>query len=253
MTQLFTAFDYAKLNSYIFQPDYPGFKPEVVEAPNGDGKKDDLKRYAHIADKYLFVQNEFTSRYMKTMGNHPHQTRDTELSAYLDKAHNLAIEVAVAIGVPRPFWPVRKNGALRVLEYDSKATTAPHTDFDLFTLSLYRNLPQYFKYCGPADPSTSRASWLYNRTAAERIEHEKSLSLAQSLNSQVHFGEILEEIDNKAFCANDHTVVASNGPWQYSIVYFCLPDCDQKLPSGIHVGQWLDDRLERSRYLREKA
>src|SRR5690606_726185 len=99
MTQLFTASDYAKLHSIVFQPDYPGYKPDVVESPNGDGKKDDLKRYAHVAEKYL-RDYSLTRRI---------------LEYYLDEAHGLALEVAITIGVPRPFWPVKEYSALRVL------------------------------------------------------------------------------------------------------------------------------------------
>jgi hypothetical protein len=238
--QLFTAADYARIHSIVFSPDYPGYKPEVVESPNGDGVKDTEKRYAHVAAKYL-------DQYL-------HQPRDTErmkteqtdnyhlLSDYLSKAHNLALEVAIKIGVPKPFWPVKKYGALRVLEYNEKATTAPHKDFDLFTLMLYRNLPEYFKYVDLVNGKTTYGDFAVLKSS------QKLLKSAQELNAQVHFGEILEEIDPKAYKATPHEVVASEGPWQYSCVYFCIPDHEAKLPSGVIVGQWLQERMSRSRY-----
>lgn len=236
--QLFTASDYAKLHSLVFQPDYSGYKPNVVEAPNGDGNKDVLKRYAHIAEKYLTPISECFDHNALTPC---HLERDVQLNRYLDKAHALSLEVAIFIGVPQPFWPVRKYSALRVLEYDANATTAPHTDFDLFTLMLYRNLPEYFNYLSrPLSPDIDQSM--------KQVHAEHSLHLGQQLNSQIHFGEILEEIDSSTFLATKHQVIASGGPWQYSCVYFAIPNWSAVLPSGLTVGAWLDERIKRSRH-----
>ena len=242
MTQLFTASDYATLHSLVFQPDYPGYKPNVVESPNGDGVKDVEKRYAHVSEKYLckeatgFIDPEFF--------NVPkNYDRDVELMHYLTKAHDLAVQVAVSLGIPQPFWPVRKYSALRVLEYNATATTAPHTDFDLFTLMCYRNLPEYFKYLSPSYPAS----------ADTRVERLKTHNRATALNKQIHFGELMEEIDlteEGVWLADKHEVVASGGPWQYSVVYFAIPNHDAVLSSGITVGKWLEERMSRSRYER---
>lgn len=223
MNQLFTSSEYAHLHSLVFRDGYPGYKPNVVEAPNGDGNKDLEKRYAHVAYKYLASDSGVDK-----------QDRNI-LTDYLEKAHALAIEVAIAIGVPPAFWPVREHGALRVLEYNSTATTAPHKDFDLFTLMCYRNHPEYFKYISGD---------------ASQYKKNKSLHAAQKLNAQVHFGEILEEIDPETFQATPHEVVASKGPYQYSVVYFSIPRHSVKLPSGLTVGEWLKERMSRSRYER---
>jgi hypothetical protein len=229
MTQLFTASDYATIHSLVFRDNYPGYKPNVIESPNGDGKLDTEKRYAHVAEKYL----------NKDIADYP---RDSVLSAYLDKAHTLALEVAISIGVPKPFWPDKRYSTLRVLEYGPTAVTHPHKDFDLFTLSCYRNLPEYFKYTDLVNGKTT-----YDDFATLK-RSSKLLKTAQELNSQIHFGEILEVIDNKTFKANPHEVVASGGAWQYSIVYFAVPNHDAKLGSGLTVKEWLDERLSRSRY-----
>jgi isopenicillin N synthase-like dioxygenase len=157
------------------------------------------------------------------------------LSEFLDVAHDKAVEVAIAIGVPPQFWPSREYGALRVLEYGPTAITNKHTDFDLFTLMCYRNLPEYFKY-------SSLDSSQYKKNAL--------LAVAKQLNSQVHFGELLEEIDPSTYAASPHEVVASGGPNQYSVVYFGIPPHDSVLPSGLTVGKWLEERLSRSRYER---
>ncbi len=241
MTQLFNASDYATIHSLVFRDDYPGYKPNVVESPNGDGKLDSLKRYAHVADKYLSHKKTGSlSDYCKSLSDGRGAYNDDMdlLSKYLDRAHNLSLEVAISIGVPRAFWPVRKYGALRVLEYGADAVTNPHTDFDLFTLMCYRNLPEYFRYCdGP---------WM----DMERLERQqKVISRAMELNSQIHFGEILEEICPEHFVAHPHEVIASGGPSQYSIVYFAVPDEEKAvLPSGLTVGQWMAERKGRSRY-----
>lgn len=239
--QLFTASDYYKLHSLVFQPDYPGYKPDVVEAPNGDGNVDELKRYAHVADKYLFNESPRDIEFIKQHGYHKDHDRDSILHSYLNLAHQLSLEVAISIGIPRPFWPVRKYGALRVLEYDGEATTAPHKDFDLFTLMLYRNDEQYFRYI-EEKPTLDSILSLTNS--------DNTLKKAQELNTQIHFGEILEEIDPNSFRANKHEVVASGGAWQYSIVYFSIPDWNAVLPSGLTVGKWISDRIKRSRYER---
>ncbi len=236
MTQLFNASDYATIHSLVFRDDYPGYKPNVVESPNGDGKLDSLKRYAHVADKYLSEQPDAST----------YNGRDFILSTYLDRAHLLSLEVAISIGVPREFWPVRKYGALRVLEYGTDAVTNPHTDFDLFTLMCYRNLPEYFTYCLPPRDS-KRSVWLSGLSREDTAVHRDSARRAQHLNSQVHFGELLEEIDSRTFKADDHKVIASGGPSQYSIVYFAVPSEEAVLPSGLTVGQWMAERKGRSR------
>ena len=50
---MFTESDYKLLHSLVFQPDYPGYRPTLIEAPNGDDKLDVGKRYAHVSTKYL--------------------------------------------------------------------------------------------------------------------------------------------------------------------------------------------------------
>jgi isopenicillin N synthase-like dioxygenase len=237
MDQLFTAAEYVELHSIVFRNDYPGYTPGVIESPNGDSKLDDKKQYAHVAQKYL-------ERMPRGEG-----IQILTLSKYLDRAHDLAMQVAVAIGVPPEFWPSRQYGALRVLQYGPDAITNTHTDFDLFTLMCYRNIPGYFKYTLP-ELGTLRRKQAEQRSVVQNLMHEASLNRAKVLNEQVHFGEILEEINPSHFKADDHEVIASGGPYQYSIVYFAIPDHDATLPSGVTVGKWIDERIKRSRYVR---
>ena len=50
---MFSKEDYDRLHSLVFRVDYTGFKPTVNEIPNGDGREDKYKRYAHVATKYF--------------------------------------------------------------------------------------------------------------------------------------------------------------------------------------------------------
>lgn len=234
IVQPFNALDYSKIHQLVFNNDdpYPGYRPNVIESPNGDGKLDDAKRYAHVAEKYL-VQDRNASR-------------RRILNEYFDRAHDLAMNVAVGLGVPSKFWPIKKYSALRVLDYDATAITNRHVDFDLFTLMCYRNHPECFKYTN-----------VHNNTPQSVLEKQNRMNFRiTQLNSQIHFGELLElidpepNVDSKLWRADEHQVDASGDVHQYSIVYFAIPDHDAVLPSGETVKQWLDERLSRSRYER---
>jgi hypothetical protein len=119
---LFTVADHTLLCG-LFNPFYAGYKPNTLEAPNGDGKVDATKRYLHVALKY----------------DPPAWAR-----AYLARAHFEACRIAEAVNVPAAFYPKVENGTLRVLEYPVGSGSAEHTDFDLFTVHCYRSSPQDF-------------------------------------------------------------------------------------------------------------
>jgi hypothetical protein len=131
---IFDRIDHAVLST-LFNPSekYAGYKPDVLEAPNGDGKVDATKRYLHVALKY----------------NPPPWA-----IWYLARAHFEACRIAEAIGVPDEFYPKVENGTLRVLEYPEGAGSAEHTDFDLFTVHCYRSTPEDFVIAsGPKRPT----------------------------------------------------------------------------------------------------
>jgi hypothetical protein len=132
---LFSAADYAALAAIVFRPDYPGNATArgVVEAPNGDGYRDEGKRYAHVSSKNLHAWLD--------AGDRPRETAEMclRLLDYLDKAHARAIDIAFRLGVPHAFLPAFASGALRVLEYPADTGSVMHTDKDLFTVNLYRN------------------------------------------------------------------------------------------------------------------
>lgn len=209
--------NYDQLHAIVFSGDYPGYRPEVRELPNGDGRVDADKRYAHIASKYL-------AKYRWGI-------ECAILQSALDEAHDLSIEVARALDVPPAFWPVREYSALRVLEYPAGAISNVHTDFDLFTLMMHRSHPIRF-VAHDMQPG-------YDNT-----QGGEALFQARRINHQLHLGELAEQVGVGR--ATPHEVVACDEV-QRSIVYFAIPDHFAVLPSGLTVGEWLAERMSRSR------
>lgn len=132
MMGILSAENYDRL-TWLFNRDlkYAGYKPDQREAPNGDGKVDETKRYLHIALKY----------------GPPNWAL-----WFLARAHFEACRIAEALGLPTEFYPKVENGTLRVLEYPAGAGSAEHTDFDLFTVHCYRSTPEDFVRIDSVDP-----------------------------------------------------------------------------------------------------
>lgn len=211
---MFTTDDYNKLHDLVFRQDYSGYKPTVTEIPNGDGKADADKRYAHVALKYLQTEQ---------------QKRD--LLPYLERAHALSMRVALTLDdLSFAFWPDIRYGALRILDYPPGAVSNRHEDFDLFTLMLYRDQPDRFR---------SGEQLLFDGT-----EDPSSLATMRKINAQAHLGQIGAEVGLGP--ATPHEVLPSEKR-QTSIVYFAIPDHDLALPSGVLVRDWLNERMARSR------
>ena len=206
---MFTQFDYEDLYSLVFRVGYAGYKPTVKEIPNGDGKVDADKRYAHVAPKYLVDETpEVRAR----------------LTWYLKRAHAVAEKVADLIEMPKEFRPDIRYGALRVLDYPPGAVSNKHEDFDLFTLMMFRDQPNRFK--------------------ADEIEVSPLLAKIHTIDPQAHLGQLGTEVGLGA--ATPHEVLPSETQ-QRSIVYFTIPDHEAKLPSGVIVRDWLNERMARSR------
>ena len=200
--------DYRDLYRTVFDQQYPGYRPEVVESPHGDGKLDTTKRFAHVALKY----------------EHPAWWAQRWLDGFLLEAHRLAVKVARALDVPEAFMPKLDYGCLRVLEYPPWAGSHEHEDFDLFTLMLYRNLPEHFV-----------------------METHSVPEAVQKLNAQCHLGQLATEIGLGP--ATKHSVTPAT-QHQYSIVYFAIPDHAARLPSGVTVGDWIAESTTRHRSYR---
>lgn len=211
---MFTKDDYDKLHSLVFRDDYPGYKPTVVEIPNGDGKADAEKRYAHVAPKY------FASCW-----------QEAALMPYLERAHDLALHAAAAMDISTRYLPDIRYGALRVLDYPPGAVSNEHEDFDLFTLMVYRDQPNCFQAHDQWDPP-------------------KPVEVLRRYNRQAHLGQLGQAIGLGQ--ATRHSVLASDSP-QHSIVYFAIPNHDAILPAqsladpGTEVRAWLNERMARSR------
>lgn len=112
---------YDQLKALTFRPEYPGFRPDVLEAPNRDGRIDHGKLYSHVALRYL--------------RGHDHGPLFDAFVVSLQ----LARQVATAAGVTGIYQPDAETSALRVLWYPAGAGSCGHTDSDLLTLNLYRN------------------------------------------------------------------------------------------------------------------
>jgi hypothetical protein len=147
--------DYQDLYHAVFFTGYPGYRPEIVESPHGDGNLDSYKRYAHVALKY----------------EHPRWYTQRWIDGLLMEAHRTAVKVARALNVPEAFMPKLDYGCLRVLEYPAGAGSHEHEDFDLFTLMLYRNAPEHFVSDWHAMPEA-----------------------VKKLNAQCHLGQLATEI-----------------------------------------------------------
>lgn len=121
----FSEEDYIQL-SHLFDPRraYPGYKPNVQEIPNGDGRVDEGKYYLHVAPKY--------------------SPPDYAMDIYA-RAFTLACLTAEHLGVSRAFMPSVEDSTLRVLHYNAGIGGHEHTDFDLFTLNLWRSEPLFGK------------------------------------------------------------------------------------------------------------
>lgn len=223
---MFDQTEYLQLASIVFRPEYPGYKPDVKELPNGDGKIDN-KQYAHISLKNLAGFGASRARLLLTRA--------------LFVAHERAELVADALQVPTAFRPDIRYGALRVLMYPPNGMSHRHTDFSLFTVPCFRDNDEAFvRY--PPDDSTP-----------EQLE---AFQDAESFSPGLHLGELGEVIGLGH--ATPHEVLPTEDA-QLSMVYFAIPDWDAVIPNHCKnaackcqdwpysVKDWLNERMARSR------
>ena len=153
---MFTEKDYNKLHELVFRPDYSGYKPDVIEIPNGDGNADADKKYAHVAIKY-----------MKT------EQQRKDLMPYLEQAHEESMDAIFAVDLPFDYMPDIRYSSLRILDYPPGSISNKHEDFDLFTLMMYRDQPDRF--------------------LSEDIK-STTIDLIRKKNPQAHMGQLGTEI-----------------------------------------------------------
>lgn len=98
-----------------FSASNPAYRPEVREAPNGDGRIDHGKRYAHV---------------------NPHRYRHSvELIEYYQLEFEKAATISRLLGLPAP----GSDSTLRFLEYPPGVGGEGHLDFSLFTRLCYQS------------------------------------------------------------------------------------------------------------------
>lgn len=208
---IFSKEEYDTLHDLVFRGDFPGFKPEVKEMPNGDGKVD-VKEYAHISLKNLAGWGSSVER-------------NACLQA-LFMAHAEAEVVGEIFGLPPKLRPDIRYGALRVLRYPEGGLSHPHRDFDLFTMMLYRDKPAQFV----AD------------------DHLLPPAVA-AIDPQCHIGEIGEVVgigkatlhQVKPCARTQHSIVYFSIPdWDAKLPGFAAGE-------QMTVKSWLNERMARSR------
>lgn len=213
---IFNATDYWRLH-YLFDqgrlgwrndPVYAGYRPNVRELPNGDGKLDAEKRFLHIALKYN--PPEWALR-------------------YLARAHFEACRIAEQLGVPAEFYPRVADGTLRVLEYPVGAGTHEHTDFDLFTVNCWRSHPTDLM-AGPCIKTDALRA--LEPGLVHMGELGEAIGLAQATPHHVP-GRPYEQYSIVYFAMPDHAAQ--------------LPNTIGREAGGMTVGEWLKERKERSR------
>ena len=211
---MFSALDYAKLHEIVFRlhadgmPAYPGYRPQIVESPNGDGVKDTEKKYAHVSTKYLAEMCDGIEK-------------DT-LNYYHTRSFEESLRIALRLRIPPEFWPSYSHGALRVLEYPVGSGSAAHTDVSLLTVNLYRDQPNKLSTFAPG------SGWTSSDTVPT-----------------YHLGRLGREVG--AGTASPHMVIPSD-TIQKSLVYFAVCDHGQTLPSGQNVGEWVSREMSKMRY-----
>ena len=133
---MFTVSDYHILSDIVFQDNYPGYRPYVVEGPGGggDGNWDIGKHYASVAEKYI-------ERFAVEM---PEKAQ--LLNSYFTRMHEKAEEIATALEIPQAFWPMKKYATMRISYHTPGAITHPHVDYCLFTIVGYRSHPETFQF-----------------------------------------------------------------------------------------------------------
>jgi hypothetical protein len=296
--QLATLFDGVSLDvdSPTGYRPYPGYRPEVREAPNGDTKVCACVGINAMQPDCLLcngtgrvpnVDAEGPHEWRRRPGKEPEHLRPYECArcgttnikddgrpgtsgvcpgapakrylhvapkynppawamAYLARAHYEACRVAETLNVPAAYYPRVADGTLRVLEYPPGAGTVEHKDFNLFTIVLWRSTPEDLE----VEPDRDFGRDWHASGCAYHRRH-----MARELSPGLHIGELGELVGLGP--ATPHRVPA-RAYAQKSIVYFAMPDHAVRLrrrkiaptvyEDGPTVGQWLKDRVKRSRY-----
>jgi isopenicillin N synthase-like dioxygenase len=191
------AVEFEKIYQEVFSPTFTGYSPAIAEAPNGDSRIDLQKRYSHLNHRTLPSARDNVK---------------TFLAEVFSRCMRVALEHARIMNIPYAFMPSAEDSTLRLLEYPPGATSSEHTDFDLFTINLYRS-------------------------------HEDLIVPKMP----VHFGELADIVSKGWLKAVPHHVTAHLTQTQRSAVFFVMPALSACLPNGMTVREWVAERKTRSR------
>jgi hypothetical protein len=203
--------DYEYLAAAMFNPSWPGYKPDVAEAHPLSGAVDRGKRYAHLHLKYL----------ARAPADYPRSTLMT-LQTLLLLCTGEARQVAFRLGLPEALWPDPRYSTVRIIDYPPMSGAGEHTDQDLFTIHLWR------------DPAPGG----FVRTCKELETH------LDSAYPGLHLGEMAEVAGLGP--ATPH-LVRPLPQAQRAIVFFAIPDLEAELLPGLQAGPWLENRMARAR------
>lgn len=201
--------------SRVFTPTYPGYRALCFEQPDGNKDGESYYSYAHIASKYL--DGWLTGHEMRE------EARDL-IESLVEEARAWAVK----FGIPFELWPTAEDSTLRLLYYPPGGAGAKHTDFCLFTLPVFRNLPQCFNI---------------------EVANPDPIPGIPYGEPKVHKGELMASLMPKEQ-ADMHWVDADpDGRAQFSAVFFAMPPLKTLLPSGQTVGEWVEKRKKETRYV----
>lgn len=197
--------DFLYWQELLFNDEYPGyFKPGSERT---DSYTVGQYEYAHLAPKYMHNWCD--------KGLYCFSRKSSNAFALLNSLRQVASERAISMGIGPDFLPRLEDGTLRFLRYPPGACIDKHTDFNLFTMPLWRSSWENYQVDAP---------------------HGKG---------ELHVGEILAMLQ-PGCDATVHYTTASE-VWQYSVVYFAMPSLASVLPNGMTVADWLVERKKAAR------
>lgn len=210
----FDSHEFGFLSSYLFDPTWPGYTPDVLEAPNGDSRVDTHKRYSHLSPKYINAA--------KDLGRLTDGAIDYLSNVYCD-----ALRRATQVCADLQWCKPGPDSTLRALIYPINVGGEKHVDFDLMTLQIWRSHREGFKREDLWDPM--------NRAQQLTVER----------NHGIHFGRFAEELYDVP--PTPHWV--DPAPFeQRSLVFFVVPEHSVYLPpSKCTVGEYLKEFKTRAR------
>jgi hypothetical protein len=185
---MITKDEFYKIKDIVFKEDYPGYVPVEEE----------LKDF----DVDLSIERSHASIKPSVLDQYYHEQNKQFLSQILNREFDLAVRISDLLKIPKQYGPCIDNSFIRILEYPSNCKTFSHVDKTLFTMTLYRDIPENLHIFSGDEPSED----------------------IKKLNPQIHFGRIAEELQCVKLASYHQAIVGNQR--EYSSVYFVLPSID---------------------------